>query len=477
MALAVVIGGSMFSVQHAHADIAPLRNSNVIMYGGFSSPSNFISKVKTGASGNGHNDLQAIYAHYGLTASQYDRFVNEAVQATVYRDGRVVVGGKTVATNGQNLGREQDTQGNGAYAVNIGSTTYWANANSRTYRADQDSLNAYVLLDKYGQMEFGTIAACGNPVWGTVVKTTAACSMLNATPVGGKLNTYDFTATASVSGNASITKYVFDFGDGSPTQTYTSSQVVRHTYTKTGSFNAKVTVYASVPGNSNLQLPAVATCTKPIVITLPACVNLTGAILDKSKFMYSFVAKASFGSGVTFKSADFVFGDGNSQNGVVANGTTASVNHSYAQAGKYNVAATLHFSVNGADYTAPTCTASVTPEQPPTPTCKPGVPVGSPLCSPCEFDTSLPSDSPDCKPPVLPDTGAGNVIALISAAVIGGFLVYRQLLFRKHKRAFMAAQMGTSPLPLADPLNEGTTTVGTPAERPKASRFRRKRPF
>src|SRR6185437_12306530 len=110
---------------------------------------------------------------------------------------------------------------------------------------------------------------------------------------------------------ATITKFVYNFGDGSPTVTATSGATpIKHTYAKAGTFTASVTVYASVPGNSNLKLPSVSMCTKVIKVTIPFynCVELTGAILDKSKFQYSFTAKANFGNGATFTSADFSFG-------------------------------------------------------------------------------------------------------------------------------------------------------------------------
>jgi LPXTG-motif cell wall-anchored protein len=214
-------------------------------------------------------------------------------------------------------------------------------------------------------------------------------------------------------------------------------------------------------------------------VTLPfySCVSLTGAILDKSKFQYSFTAAAKYGNGANFTSADFIYGDGTKQIGVKPTGAAVAVTHSYAKAGSYNISAMLHFTVNGKAVTANTCTAVVTPTTPPTPTCKPGVPVGSSECTPCQYDTSLPSNSPQCLPPSLPNTGAGNTIVIFGGVVVAGFLVYRQLLFRKHKTAFLAAQMGSSPLPLGDPLSN-QPLAGTPLAHPAKRRsLRRRRPF
>jgi hypothetical protein len=452
-------------------------SSNAIIYCGFSSPSNFISKVRGNDSGNGHHDLQSVYSFYGLNAADYDAFAAHAVAGKAYKDGRIVVGNKTVATAGKSIGREAAPQGSGYFAQNIAGHTYYGNTNGKAFASD--SLPVYVLFDSQGNMKFAVIQSCGNPEFGTVVHSSASCNSLQKTAVAGELNTYNFTASASVSGNDTITKYVYNFGDGSPTVTMTNgSTPVKHTYTKAGTFTASVTVYASVPGNSNLQLPSVSMCTKVITVKIPFynCDSLAGAILDKDKFTYSFTAKANFGNGATLTSGDFTFGDGKSQAGVKANGTAVIVSHTYAEAGTYNIAATLHFSVSGKDVTAPTCTAVVTPTTPPTPTCKPGVPVGSPECvPPCQPGSNVPPESEQCKPPELPNTGAGNVIAIFAAVAIGGFLVWRQVIFRRHKAAFAAAERGTSPLPLGDPLGD-QPLANTPLAKTRRT-FRRKRPF
>lgn len=453
-------------------------DSNAIIYCGFSGASDFIAKVRGNDSNNGHHDLQAVYAHYGLSAAEYNDFAAHAIAGTAYRDGRIVVNGKTVATGTKSIGREKSVQGSNPFSVVIGNTTYYGNTNDKAFASD--GLPVYVLFDGQGTMEFAVLKACGNPIFGNNVHTSASCNALNKTPVSGQLNTYDFTASANTSGNATITKYVYNFGDGSPTVTTTSgSKAVRHTYTKAGNFTASVTEYASVPGNSNLKLPVVSMCTKAINVTLPFynCAALTGAILDKTKFKYSFTAKANFGNGAGFTTADFTFGDGTAQKNVKpTTGNSVTVTHAYAKAGKYNIAAVLHFSVNGKAVTAPTCTAMVTPTTPPVSTCKPGVPVGSPDClPPCTEGSATPPGSPQCQPQVLPATGAGNVVAIFAAVAVGGFIVYRQIIFRKHKAAFTAAMNGTSPLPLGDPLSD-QPLAGTPLAR-KVHSLRRKRPF
>lgn len=476
MACAALFGAATVSGHTAAAEAA--CDSDAIIYCGISSPSNFISKVRDNDSKNGHHDLKAIYAYYGLKANDYDNFVAHAVSGTAYNDGRIVVDGKVIATGAKNIGREASVQGPHPFPVVINGQTYYGNDDGIMYATTSHPV--YVLFDDSGTMQFAVEKACGNPAFGTVVRTSASCSVLHKDAVAGKLNTYRFTAEAATKGNATITKYVYNFGDGSPSVTkINGSAPVEHTYTKAGNFTASVTVYASVPGDANVKLPSVSLCTKVINVSLPFynCVALTGAILDKSKFSYSFTAKANYGNGATFTSVDFTFGDGKSQGVVKPTGNVVTITHTYAKAGQYNIAALLHFTVNGKAVTAPTCTAAVTPTTPPTPTCKPGVPVGSAEClPPCQPGSTVPPESAECQPPELPNTGAGNVVALFGVVAVAGFLVYRHILFRQHKAAFLAAERGTSPLPLGNPLSDAPL-ADTPLDAARKKAFRRRRQF
>jgi len=455
-------------------------DNNAMIKCGYSTSDDLIAKIKNNDSGNGHKDLQSMYAGFGLTSADYTNFKNNAVQGTVYRDGRIMVGDMVVANNAVSFGRLESYHEPNAIKKTIGGITYYGNTVNNAFAAGVDSLPMYALFDAQGNLKIALITSCGNPSYGNNVHTSASCKMLTKTPVSGKLNTYNFTASGNTTGNAKIVQYVYDFGDGStPVKMTNGTTPVQHTYTKAGTFTATVTEYASVPGNSKLQLTVVSDCKKTITVTMPfgSCMQLVGAILDKSKMSYSFTVTATFGNGETFTGADFDFGDGKTQTGVKpTTSTTVVVNHTYAAAGNYNASATLHFMVNGKAVTAPTCKALVTPETV-TPECKPGVPVGSPACiPPCQPGSSVPPESAECTPPTLPNTGAGNTIAIFTAVVIAGFLVYRQLLFRKHRAAFVAAQEGSSPLPLADPLNGDAPLAGTPFATAKQTRsLRRKR--
>ncbi len=290
---------------------------------------------------------------------------------------------------------------------------------------------------------------------------------------------YTINTTTKAASGATLAKVAYNFGDGGTSTSTTGATT--HTYTKAGTFTIKATAYFTVVGSSSQVTATSVTCQKKVTVVNPfySCTQLSGSILDKTTFSYQFVASADYGNGATPTTADFNFGDGKTTTGVKLNGKTFTTNYSYAKAGNYDIAATLHFTVNGKAVTAPACKALVTPTTPPTPECKPGVPVGSSECSPCQYDSTLPSDSPQCVapvPPELPNTGAGDVVAVFGVVAVAGFLIYRQLLFRKHKSAFAAAQAGTSPLPLGQPLDDEAPLAGTPLA-PKRRSLRRNKPF
>ena len=456
-------------------------DSNSIIYCGFGSNQQLIDTIKSNDSGNGHHDLQAIYNYFGFTSADYSRFVSTAKDGLFYRDGRVTVGSQVIMNSGRSIGRNNFT-GSSTKVIN-GVTYYYGDPNLR-FAPGVNSIPVKVMFDKNGNAEFVVQTSCGNPMWGSKVISSATCDVLQKTAVAGKLNTFSFTSKASATGNATLTKYVYNFGDGSPTVTMTNPTTpVTHTYTKGGTFTASVTVYASAPGGNTIVTTA-ETCKKTFTIALPyqQCVQLAGAILDKNKYSYNFVATMNYGNGASFVSADFDFGDGTTATNVKStNGKTVSVNHTYAAAGNYNISASLHFLVNGSMVTAPTCRAYVTPTTAPTPECKPGIPVGDVRCTPCQYDVSIAANDVRCVAPAttLPNTGAGNVVAIGSAFMVAGFLWYRHMLFMKNKRAFMAADMGMSPLPLGEPLDPNAPLAGTPLQPQRSHRYslRRRRQF
>jgi hypothetical protein len=566
--LALMLGVSgLVGVRAIHVAAADC-DQNAIIYCGTGSASQFIAQVRKNDSKNGHHDLQTVYAHYGLESTDYDKFVSYSRPGTAYKDGRIVVDGKVVATDAESIGRLSKSY---SHPKVIGGVTYYESRAQDVFKSD--SIPVMAMFNSKGVLQFAVLTSCGNPIIGPRVTPTYSCNLLRHAPLAGHPNTYTFNTSAAAGNNASIAKLVYDFGDGSPTKTTTDINTsVAHTYTRAGTFTAKVTVYVNLPGNQQvavssgdctwqvkvvlpyyqcLQLAgtidrnnkykynftakakygngasfsyadfnfgdghsasgvkpqgvsvsashtyakggtydvtarlyfdangkkvSAGTCKTQVTVITPIyqCVQLAGSILDQDKHSYRFVATARFGNGAQPTGADFNFGDGSVATGVKPNGSTFTVDHTYVKAGNYDSSATLHFTVNGKSVSAPTCKAKVTPTTAPTPECKPGVAVGSPLCTPCQYDTTLPSNSPECIPPELPNTGAGNTIALFAVAVVGGFLVYRQLIFRQHKAAFLAAEQGTSPTldPLAPTSDAPDARVGHPYRS-----LRRRRPF
>ncbi|HSX30447.1 MAG TPA: PKD domain-containing protein [Candidatus Saccharimonadales bacterium] len=471
-------------------------DQNALISCGFTSRSDFINKVKSNTSGGSpaSHDLIAVYAHFGLESADYDKFITSARDGLIYRDGTVKVDGQIVGKGAITYGRSKSTHGSSAIpeiiTVNGAQETLWGSAPEQNFAAVADSIPVEAMFNSKGVMTFAVMTSCGNTMHFTSITPNYSCDALNVKPVDDKPGTFNFTTSATANNNATVAKVVYDFGDGT-TQTVSGaaalSTVVPHTYTKTANYTAKVTVYVHLPGNQTVVV-ASTKCQHVVQVTLPffQCVQLDAAIIgqsDPTKLVIKFVAQAKVVGGATLTSGDFDFGDGTPvQSGVKPDSaTTVTVTHTYTSIttdSKFNPNATLHFMVAGQAKTANGCPALVTPTTT-TPECKPGIPVGSPAClPPCQPGSSVPPDSPECTPPQLPKTGAGNTIAIFAAVVIAGFMVYRQLLFRKHRAAFLAAEQGTSPLPLGDPLSTDAPLAGTPlAHTAKHRTLRRKRHF
>lgn len=111
-------------------------------------------------------------------------------------------------------------------------------------------------------MAFAGIGVLFRPV--SAASTPTVCKSLNVRQSDDK-NYYIFTAQSVPGTGATVTHYVFDFGD---TQTYRfefpanatsrNKAVVRHTYQKSGDFTARTTVFTKTDG-------------KTVKTTSPAC--------------------------------------------------------------------------------------------------------------------------------------------------------------------------------------------------------------
>lgn len=427
---------------NASANYVQECTDNAIMRCGAGTPASFITNAKA----NKPSDLQAIYAASGLSTSEYSRFVATAKKGTVYKSsGKIVVDGQTVINNVWSFGRQTRAH---QWVHKINGKTYYA-----SYSKDMmtvPSTPVMVMFDKTGNVEFAVMDACGNPMMGKKVTPTYSCDLLQKTAVSGKKDTYSFTTKASAANNAKVAKFVYDFGDGTKATTTSGSKAVEHTFKKPGDYNVTVTVYVNLPG-ANTATVTSAKCKTKVTVTAPKpqpkpyyqCVALFGSLVNKDNLDYKFVVTTKQGNGATLQSADFNFGDSQTNKGVrPLTENTVQAEHTFAEEGKYTVTATVHFTVNGSDQSV-TCETPVDTGTTPPPACKfdENLPANSPECGPCEYNKNLPKTSPKCTPPVLgthtetptalPDTGAGSMLGLFLGTSIAGGALYRWRLARK----------------------------------------------
>lgn len=100
-----------------------------------------------------------------------------------------------------------------------------------------------------------TIANCNQqtPVY--------SCDLLTLTKIGD--NKYRYTVNATANGGATITQYMYTFGDG--TTLNSTNTTVEHTYAKAGNYVATVKVQVRVNGQD--KIAEAAACSKPITFT------------------------------------------------------------------------------------------------------------------------------------------------------------------------------------------------------------------
>jgi len=394
---------------------------------GFSSISDFVNSYKANAPG----DYKAIYAAFGLDPSQIDRLAMTAKMGVAYRDGTVKVDGKVVATNGISLGREKKSY---SQTVNIGGKTYYQDRDQDAFLSD---IPALVMMNG-DQFEFAALTACGNPVKGTPtgLPPQYSCDMLHPKQINR--TTFSYTTDATALHGAAVSKFVYDFGDGTTQTTTSGSQVVTHEYAKEGTFTTKVTVYVSVNGET--QAVTAAECAKPVEVKpVPqtpayACSALSPATINQQSRQYRFTVKTTQSGGATLKDVSFDFGDSQSVTGVKpSDDNTASSEHTYAQAGSYTIVATVNFNIAG-DVKSATCQASISPEQTPPQECKPGVPVGSAQCTECK--PGVQNGSPECSPEQLPNTSG---VSVLGGTVGGGSILTAGGYFVRSRRNLLSS--------------------------------------
>ncbi|MGB4967071.1 MAG: DUF11 domain-containing protein [Candidatus Saccharimonadales bacterium] len=250
----VSLGAALgFGVQ---ATFAGDCSTNAILKCGAVSRTDFISKVKANTQG----DLPTIYNAYGLSTSDYSRFASSARNGLAYKDGRIVVDGRTVATDSKSLGRDPKPY---SHPVTIGGKTYHESRAQDVYLSD--SIPVMVLFDTKGRVETVVMNDCGNPIHNNPENPSYSCNYLYKEYAGTR-GSYDFSTSTTTHNGAKVVKVVYDFGDGSATVTKSNpAEKVRHAY-KAGTYKAKVTLYVSVPfGETQVVAPA-GNCVRDVTV-------------------------------------------------------------------------------------------------------------------------------------------------------------------------------------------------------------------
>lgn len=249
MTAVAVLGFSVSTVQASP--------SNDIMPGGASSPSVFIKKLKA----NNPSDMDNIYANsrYNLPKSQYDEFQKYAKSGQINpKNGNITVGGKTVGYDGLSLGRNPKSS---STKVSINGKTYYQSHIKDLTKYFNDAM---VLFDAKGNVQTVIMNLCGNPIKITPNNPEYECKMLNVTP-GSDSMTFNFSSSVSASNGATVTKVVYDFGDGKTETQKSPSTVVTHKYATAGTYTAKVTAYVKTTfGRGEFPITVTSNCTKTV---------------------------------------------------------------------------------------------------------------------------------------------------------------------------------------------------------------------
>jgi hypothetical protein len=395
------------------------------------------------ARANNPGDLQNIYSHFGLTPAEYANFAANAKQGTFYRDGRIVVDGQTVMTDGWSMGREKFNAQRQPLTIN--GTTYYHSHPTNSFSANLQSLPVMVLFNADGSVKVAIMNPCGNPVTnGKKVTPKAACESVVSTQPDKvkKPNTYRFTAKANFSNNAEFSRAVYTITEGNTvvaTVTKTSlTDAVEHTFKKDG--KVTVTVFAKVPGGKEVQATHVVDCEKQIKYIPPfyVCVSLLAAPIDQQKRSFRFTVQVDHDENTSLKDVDFTLDSKSTTTGVTTKDKDDNIYKEYSFTDEVEHTVSVKVNFTTADgVQSQTCQAKVTPSK--LPKCEvPGfehLPPNDERCGYCK--PGIPKGDDRCKEVVLaastemPKTGTGSTIGLFAGTVIIGAFAHR--LFSKRR--------------------------------------------
>lgn len=435
LVLIVVALGSLLGTGRQSVSALGTCTANNIMHCGATSPANFISKVRSDNGGT-EPDLKAIYAAYGLSPSDYDRFASSAKAGTAYQDGRIVVDGKTVATDAVSIGRVAASQGSGYFTQTIDGHQYYGNTNDKAY---QGPVPVWVLMDGSSNMQFAVVGTlCGNPMKGTppkpAPKPRASCTGLNAS--AESRTTFVLRATATTSGGATISGY--DFAVSQANQSVASRQVSSTaanasadvTLDTPGNYAATVTVHTSVGDKTGTACTANLTVAPKPVSSVTITKDVDGVKQEQVAVGQQFVYHVRVTNDGKVDLKNVLVNDTPPPGVTLINaelGTITSNAWSYTipslnagESKRFALTAKVPAYMAG-DLINTACVNA------------PGVP-NQPLCDTATVTVTPPATP--TPPPELPNTGAGNVIGFFVGFVATGFAAYR---------FFLSYRFGTKP--------------------------------
>lgn len=445
LALAGSIGLGLVTKQLTNAavirdcDTNSIDNQNLNGGCGAANPAELIKDIQ----GKKPADLSMIYDHFGLTPGKYDKFVKEAQQGTLFRDGHIEVNGQTVMTGAWTMGREKFNAQREAYQIK--NNTYYHSAPSSSFGSGTNSLPVMVLFTDDGSVDVAVINACGNPITkGNKVKSGATCDMLNMTAVAGKENTYSFTTNVTKTGNASIAKVEY-YIDGKLWKTETDpKKAVQNTFTKSATVSVKV--YVKLPGNKQIFVES-AKCKRQVDVKVKeifyVCKALIATARDNTNRKFRFTVNTDQSTDVKVKDVDFTLDGKVTTTGVTTKDSKGNIykDYDFTDAVEHTISAKVNFTHDGKTVTAKeACVAKVTPEKPPVCPHNPNLPPEHPECKAPECvekpGSGLPPGHPDCKKQevqsastTLPKTGpAAGIVGLFAGASIAGSAAHRLFL-------------------------------------------------
>jgi hypothetical protein len=401
---------------------------------------------------NQPGDLQALYKYHGLDSSEYGRFKSTAKIGQVYKDGRIMVDGEVVANDAWSTGRTTWVNTNRwPYKVPGSNNTYYKSPTTVSFGSGY--LDAVVMFTEDGsELEFAILTACGNPTWGTNIKSTVKCDGLEKHKVGKNL--YRFSSKKPITtGGATIKAYKY-YVDGKLVDTTTKYDTKTKEIALKKTSTVHVEIEYTLPGTRNIVRKTTSEKCKEVIKYEEekfefACEELYATSKDNMTFRFNL--KASHSSNVKLVSADFIL-DGNTvTEGVKAKNEKGEIYKEYTfkddKTHTVAVRANFEYTKDGQTKKVKTevtkqCTEQVKPKQPPVckhnpklppedpkckppvKECKPGIPEGDERCETCE-------DNPGKEGCELPETGVAGVAGLFAGVTAFGAIGHR--VFTKYR--------------------------------------------